>query len=228
MIKYINLLKISPLIFGLIFLSGCATNPPSKTHNNLCHIYDFDDDWQDAARDSAKKWGTPEYILMAFVHQESRFVHNAQPPRPYFLGFIPLPRKSSAYGYPQAQDPAWYDYKKAGGSRFASRSDIEDSLDFIGWYNYQSYKRNGISRHDAFNLYLAYHEGNGGFSRQTYKKKPWLIKVARKVERKAASYKKQLKNCGKYNRLKATPTKSKTSKPKPSKNNNCNAPWPFC
>ena len=53
----------------------------------------------------------------------------------------------------------------------------------------------GISRSDTYNQYLAYHEGQGGFKRKSYNKKPWLIKVAKKVERRANDYKAQLVRC---------------------------------
>lgn len=185
------------LLLGLLvmFLAGCSSNPPSSTHSNICKIYKYDDDWKDAARASEKRWGIPSYILMAFVHQESRFKHDAQPARPYFLGFIPLPRSSSAYGYAQAQDPAWYDYQKATGRWSARRSDIDDALDFIGWYNYTSHKQLGLSKTDTYSLYLAYHEGRGGFKRKTYNKKPWLKKVASKVTKRAKIYRSQLRKC---------------------------------
>lgn len=213
---------LSVLLLSL--LSGCSGNPPKETHDNICAIYDYDDDWEDAAKDAAEEWGIPEYILMAFVHQESRFKSDAQPARPYFLGIIPLPRSSSAYGYSQAQDPAWYDYQKATGNWSARRSNIEDAVDFIGWYNYQSYKRNGISRRDAYNLYLAYHEGHGGYKRKTYRNKSWLKKVASKVKKRAQKYKNQLKKCGKYQAPKPRPSAPKKSSPEGT----CNAPWPFC
>lgn len=183
------------LLTLLALLAGCSSNPPQKTHNNLCSIYNHDDDWYYAAKKSEKRWGVPSYVLMAFVHQESRFTHDAQPPRPYFLGLIPLPRSSSAYGFAQAQDPAWYDYQKATGRWGARRTNVDDSLDFIGWYNYQSHKRLGISRKDPYNLYLAYHEGQGGYSRRTYEKKPWLKKVAQKVNDRARVYRSQAQRC---------------------------------
>ncbi len=185
------------LIASLTLLSGCSTTPPPKhTYDNLCSIYYHDTDWKYAARKSYKKWGTPPYVLMAFVHQESRFKPNASPKRDYALGFIPLAKKSSAYGYSQAKDGTWHDYMKATGNWGASRSDIEDSLDFIGWYNHQSYKRLKISRKDTFKLYLAYHEGHTGYKRRNYLKKDWLIKVAKKVSNRARMYRKQYKTCG--------------------------------
>lgn len=196
------------LSLAILQLSACSSNPPKETHKNVCSIYNYDDDWHDAAQDAYKRWGTPPYVLMAFVHQESRFKHNALPPREYALGFLPLPRKSSAYGYAQAQDPAWYDYQKATGNWRARRTNIADALDFIGWYNYRSHQRLGLSRKDTYSLYLAYHEGQGGFERKTYNSKPWLKKVAKKVRRRANLYRTQYESC-----------KSQFQ---------CKGFWPFC
>ena len=184
------------LIGSLVILGGCSsTPPPKKTYDNICSIFQHDPDWREAAQKSQKRWGTPPYVLMAMVHQESRFKPDAQPDRPYALGFIPLLRSSSAYGYSQAQDGTWNDYKKATNRWSPSRSDIEDALDFMGWYNYQSHKRLKISRKDSYKLYLAYHEGQGGYSRRTYLKKPWLLKVAKKVSKRSRLYKKQYQRC---------------------------------
>jgi len=216
-----NMRLLFLLLFSFALITGCSTNPPKETHNNICDIYDHDDDWKDAAHKSAKKWGTPEYILMAFVHQESRFKHDAQPSREYALGFIPLPRSSSAYGYAQAQNPAWHDYQKATKNRSARRTNIYDAMDFIGWYNYQSYKRNRISRKDTYNLYLAYHEGHGGYSRKTYRNKQWLLDVAKKVSKRSQRYKRQLWSCGSKSKTKPAGTQKQKSK-------GCNAPWPYC
>lgn len=167
---------------------GIAKTPPERIHNNICKIYQYDKKWEDAAKKSAKRWGTPENILMAMVHQESRFVYNA---KPQYRGSS----TSSAYGYSQAQKGTWKEYQKKAKRHSAIRTNIYDAFDFIGWYNHNSYKRNRISKKDAQNLYLAYHEGNGGFSRKTYKNKPWLIKVSKKVKNLAATYQRQLRSC---------------------------------
>jgi hypothetical protein len=50
------------------------------------------------------------------MHQESRFVADAKPPRPWLFGIIPWFRNSSAYGYPQAQDSTWDWYLREAGS----------------------------------------------------------------------------------------------------------------
>ncbi|BCN94221.1 hypothetical protein THMIRHAM_20060 [Thiomicrorhabdus immobilis] len=193
LLKRLLILSLSAL---MLIMAGCSSTPPPKqTYDNLCSIYGHDSDWQEAAHKAYKKWGTPPYVAMALIHQESRFKPDAQPAREYALGMIPLPRSSSAYGYSQAKDGTWHDYMKATGNWGASRSDIEDSLDFIGWYNYQSYKRLKISRKDTYKLYLAYHEGQGGYSRRSYLKKDWLLAVAKKVSNRARMYKKQYSRC---------------------------------
>lgn len=190
------LIKILALMTAFSLITGCATKPPpASAHNNICQIIEHDRNWYIAAKKSEEKWGTPVATIKAFVHQESRFVHNARPPRTYALGFIPLPRKSSAYGYAQAQDPAWHDYQKATGNFRARRNNVHDALDFIGWYNSVSNQRNGIALNDPYNLYLAYHEGHGGYRRKTYNQKPWLLGVAKKVERQSRLYDQQLRTC---------------------------------
>ena len=53
----------------------------------------------------------------------------------------------------------------------------------------------GISKWDAYNQYLAYHEGHGGYKRKTFRNKDWLVKVAKKVDQRARDYGAQLKRC---------------------------------
>ena len=65
----------------------------------------------------------------------------------------------------------------------------------MGWYIAKSAKMCGLSKWNAYGQYLAYHEGQGGYNRGTWKKKGWLINVARKVERNAGTYASQLQEC---------------------------------
>ena len=183
------------VLFGCTcFIAGCATSPPSNL-NNACHIFEEKDDWYDSASDSYKKWGVPVHVQLAIIHQESRFKHDAKPPRRRLLGVVPWARPSSAYGYGQIKDSTWDWYVDKTGNSWADRDDFDDVTDFIGWYGQVSHRSLGISKWDAYNQYLAYHEGHGGFKRKTYKKKPWLTKVARKVERNAKRYHSQLSTC---------------------------------
>ncbi|MFT6031210.1 MAG: hypothetical protein ACI8O8_002960 [Oleiphilaceae bacterium] len=178
----------------LSVLTSCATYRPSNL-NNVCDIFLGENDWYKAARNAQSDWGTPIFVMMAIMHQESRFVDDAQPNRDWFLGFIPLPRKSSAYGYAQAQDPVWGEYLKQSDNSGADRDEFDDAIDFIGWYTDGSQKRLKLSKWDAYGQYLAYHEGRGGYERRTYNSKPWLKKVANKVKVLASKYNKQLKTC---------------------------------
>ncbi len=54
---------------------------------------------------------------------------------------------------------------------------------------------NGVAMHDAYNQYLAYHEGKAGFARGSYRSKSWLPAVARDVEAWAVVYDQQLRSC---------------------------------
>ncbi|KZX53319.1 hypothetical protein A3709_09275 [Halioglobus sp. HI00S01] len=187
------MIRIVALVL-LLILSGCATSPPSN-QNNLCEIFREKKGWYDDAADARKEWGSPISVMMAIMYQESRFVAKAKPPRKKIFGFIPGPRPSDAYGYSQAKKSTWKDYKRSSGNYGADRDDFADAIDFIGWYNHQSNRRNGISKSDPYRLYLAYHEGHGGYSRGSYRSKDWLQSVARKVQKKTDTYGAQLRSC---------------------------------
>lgn len=177
-----------------VALVGCASSPP-KHQENICHIFDEKKGWYKDAKKASKRWGVPIATNMAFIYQESRFVPKAKPPRKKYLGFIPGPRKSSSYGYSQAKDETWAWYKKKSGHWGADRDDFDDAIDFVAWYNSISVKKNRIAANDSYRLYLAYHEGHGGYSRGTYKSKKWLLDVAKKVDRRAKTYHAQLRKC---------------------------------
>ena len=182
------------LLACLFSLAACASGPP-KNVDNACAIFKEKDDWYEYANDSFEKWGVPVHVQMAMMWQESRFRAAAKTPRDWILGFIPYGRVSTAYGYAQVKDGTWDWYIERTGNWGADRDDFEDATDFIGWYGTYSHKTLGISKWDAYNQYLAYHEGHGGWKRKTYNKKPWLIKVSKKVKRKAAIYDAQLRRC---------------------------------
>ena len=145
---------------------------------------------------SEKRWKVPPYVLMSFVYQESSFQSDARPEREKLLGFIPWFRPSTAVGYSQALVNTWEDYKDETGNTRASRKDFADSADFIGWYASKGYYQ-GFERTDARSLYLAYHEGYGGFKKKTYRKKQWLIKVSDRVQARSTKYQKQYWGCEK-------------------------------
>ena len=181
-------------LLASLLLGGCATSPPSDV-NNICSIFREKDDWYDDAADSRDRWGSSIATMMAIMYQESRFRAKAKPPRKKILWVIPGPRPSNSYGYTQALKETWAVYKRDAGNYGADRDDFADSIDFVGWYNHQSYRRSGIKKTDTYHLYLAYHEGWGGFNRRTFKNKQWLKDVAKKVSRQASRYSTQLQGC---------------------------------
>jgi len=181
-------------IATLVLVAGCAGSPP-KQIKNACAIFDEKNGWYKHANKSSKKWNIPLEVNMAIMHQESRFRSKAKPPRTKILWIFPGPRKSNAYGFAQAKKETWQWYKKSSGHRGADRDDFDDAFDFIAWYNNESVRRLGLSRNDTYSLYLAYHEGHGGFERKTYANKSWLLGVAGKVSQLASSYRAQLEQC---------------------------------
>lgn len=129
------------------------------------------------------------------MYKESSFVADAKPPRTTCFFIFPGPRLSSAFGYAQAIDSTWSDFQKSTKNSWADRDDFKDAISFIGWYCNLSRIRCNISKNDAFNLYLAYHEGHQGFNRGNYIKKARVKKAARAVRSQAARYKSQYNSC---------------------------------
>jgi len=189
-------MKKSLIMIGVLagLLTGCSTTPPANI-NNSCAIFKEKSGWYKAMRSVQKRYGTPIHVQLAIIKQESSFKHDAKTERSHILWVIPWGRKSSAYGYAQVKDGTWDWYKSKTGNSGADRDDFGDAVDFIGWYTSVSQKTLGISKWDAENQYLAYHEGHGGYKRRTYTKKKWLMEVARKVKRTSLEYAAQLKKC---------------------------------
>lgn len=180
-----------------VFITACGGRnfaPPSDLEN-ACAIADERPTYHRAMQKAEREWGVPVAIQMATIHQESKFVGNARTPHQYALGIIPMGRQSSAFGYAQALDGTWEDYKRATGNRNARRDDIYDATDFMGWYMTQTNARHGVPLSDARNQYLAYHEGQTGYARASYRQKPWLMNVAENVASRADLYHAQLISC---------------------------------
>lgn len=183
------------LMLGLLAtLSACATAQP-RDASNVCSIFTEKRGWHKAAVNAQEKWGTSMHIPMAFMYQESTFRAKAKPPRRKLLGFIPWRRLSSAYGYAQAIDGTWNQYLRSTGDYWRVRHDFADATDFIHWYIATLSRQNGISKADAYNLYLSYHEGPAGYARKSYAKKPWLMKVATGVQIRSQTYATQYAQC---------------------------------
>ncbi len=182
----------------LVMVAGCGGGVDRSTPRNLddaCSIVKQKPKYLRAFRKTERRWGVPVSVQMATIYHESKFVPDARTPLRFVLGVIPMGRQSSAYGYSQALDATWKEYKQETGNRRAKRDDISDASDFIGWYMTGTEERVGVSRRDARNQYLAYHEGRTGYSRGSHNAKPWLLAYADRVAALERTYDEQLRRC---------------------------------
>ncbi|MCL6284623.1 lytic transglycosylase [Ruegeria sp. 2012CJ41-6] len=187
---------LSALMLALLLAScGGGSSTPPRNLDNACSIAKQRPEYMKAFRKTERKWGVPVHVQMATIYQESRYKSNARTPHKYALGVIPMGRQSSAFGYSQALDGTWDEYKRETRKRSAKRNRMRDASDFIGWYMNKSLSRNGIPLHDTRNQYLAYHEGHTGFARGSYNSKSWLLRVANKVDARGEMYRQQLAFC---------------------------------
>lgn len=184
----------SALAALMLFVAACAHLPPRQL-DDLCGLFAEKPEWRAAAERARERWGVTPSISMAILHQESRFRAKARPGWRKAFGVIPVGPASSAYGYGQVQDAAWSDYRDHTGNRHAKRDDFADVIDFVGFYSDLLARAAGIAKHDAFHLYLGYHEGPRGYQRRSFDQKPWLFGVARKVSERAAQYERQAAAC---------------------------------
>ena len=182
----------------MLLVSACGSSQYSAPRNldDACSIVSQRPKYLKAMENTQSKWGIPVAVQMATIYQESKFIGNARTPFRYVIGVIPMGRQSSAYGYSQALDATWDEYRADTGRRSAKRDNIKDATDFMGWYMHHSTERLGISKADARSQYLAYHEGRTGYARGSYNRKPWLVRISGEVAARANTYHAQLISCG--------------------------------
>ena len=180
---------------GCVLLAVACANLPPRELDDLCEIFAEKREWQGAALRAEERWGAPLPVLMAVLHQESRFRARARPGWRTLLGVIPLGPASSAYGYGQVKVGTWDDYRRLARRPDARRDRFEDAIDFVGWYADVIERSAGVAKSDPFHLYLAYHEGPTGFERRSFDAKPWLLGVAQKVKERADLYGRQRAQC---------------------------------
>ncbi len=188
-----NTFLLGVLLCATLFLTACAPKPP-KNQNDICEIFREYPGWFWAAQASQSRWGIPISVQMAIMYQESHFQGNAKPARKKVLWVVPWSRPSTAYGYSQALDGTWNEYTTEIGKE-GFRSDFDTAIDFLGWYCHRAHLRAGIPVNNAYALYLAYHEGIGGYTRGVYKNQAWLITIAKRVQHQSDVYHKQILQC---------------------------------
>jgi hypothetical protein len=182
-------------LVGTVASVVLGSSEPPRDPEDVCAVFREKPRWHDAARASAQRWGVSEGALLAIVFQESSFRAHARPARTLWLGILPGFRLSSAYGFGQILDATWQEYLDSGVRPGARRNRMTDVLDFIGWYGMRIEQVTGVPRTSVRDLYLAYHEGPGGYVRGDWKGKPRLIRIARRVEARARRYDSQYAGC---------------------------------
>lgn len=195
-------IRIWPAMAVALVLSACTggggggprDNPVSNVFD-ICRMYAENPHWAEAATEAERRWGVPQEVKMAIIWRESAFRAEARPPYRKVLGVPTGERLSSAYGFPQAIDGTWAWYLSDANADEAARNRFEDAIDFVGWYVNKTIDLNGIAPTDAYNQYLAYHEGHAGYRSGRWRSKAWLRKAARDVALQAERYRAQLGRC---------------------------------
>ena len=185
--------KTNFYLLVLLFVTACSSIP--KNTQNSCAIFEERYLWYKHAKASYKKWGVPIYVQLAFIKKESDFNWLAKPPRVKLFKIIPFKRPSSSFGYSQAVEKTWQQYKRETGKKLATRARFKDSVDFIGWYVNKTTALLKIPKNDAYRQYLAYYKGWGDY--KNYSKDKKAIIYARSVKETASKYRKQLMLCRK-------------------------------
>ena len=191
MIHFKNFRKL--LIFLMLFFTACSSIP--KNVQNSCAIFEERYLWYKHTKASYEKWGVPIHIQLAFIKKESNFNWLAKPPRVKVFKVITFKRQSSSFGYSQAIDKTFQQYKRETGKKFATRANFKYSVDFIGWYVNKTTTLLKIPKNDAYRQYLAYYKGWGDY--KNYSKDKKAIIYAKSVKDSANKYRKQLTLCKK-------------------------------
>lgn len=190
--------KLSLALVALAVLVSCGdpNGPAPKNQDDACAVLSQRPGWRSSLEATERQWGVPMSVQMAILWKESSFRAYARPYKeePGSMGGGGETR-SSAYGFPQALNGTWEWYQEETGRWSARRDHFSDATDFVGWYANESKRRSGISLGDAYNQYLAYHQGHGGFNKGSYRSKSWLLQVARQVKNREAQYRSQLPYC---------------------------------
>jgi Uncharacterized protein conserved in bacteria len=107
------------LLISIILLTSCSSIP--KNTQNSCAIFEERYLWYKHAKASYERWGAPIHLQLAFIKKESDFNWLAKPPRRKLFKIIPFKRPSSSFGYSQAVEGTWKQYKQETKNPLATR-----------------------------------------------------------------------------------------------------------
>ena len=100
------------VLFLLVSACGSSNFSAPRNLDDACSITSQRPTYLKAMQVTQRRWGVPVPVQMATIHQESKFIGNARTPYRFVLGVIPMGRQSSAYGYAQALDATWDEYRQ--------------------------------------------------------------------------------------------------------------------
>ena len=157
-------------------------NSTKSKSSGICTLLKQHPAWLQAVQDTEKKWGVPAEVQLAIIKTESNFDANAKN------------SQSTATGFAQVLNKSWEAYLDAN-NKHDSRNDFHAAIDYIGWYADQVRRYADINPTNAYKLYLAYHEGIGGYHHLANHPKPEVFKIAQNVKQTAEMYAQQMVSC---------------------------------
>ncbi len=193
------------ILMGCTALGRGGSTPPSNI-NDACEILKDKGSWRKPLQRTEAEWGVPASLVLAIIHQESRFRAIIRPPKKHRF----TPKKvSSSRGYTQAIDATWDAYEKERRNKLTrllkTRAQFGSSADFVGWYIHGAARSCSqlTSPYDAKLAYFLYHNGAGACSRFFQPREKGsrdynVAVIADKVQARARLYQTQLSGCQKY------------------------------
>ena len=135
------------LIAFVAILTACGHDKPPTTVADACRMQSERPQWFAAMRKTEAKYGVPVSVQLATIARELSFVADARPTRRIGSGFFSreVPR-SSAYGYAQALDGTWDDYR---ARHRAARRRPRRLLRLLGLHRLVHERRHAGERHAA-------------------------------------------------------------------------------
>ena len=174
--------------------AGCTPSVPDR-QQDLCAVFHQHPDWFDYAREAEDTWDVPIHILMAFVHHESRLSERcAAAPQVRSLGHPMGPRLVRQGVRPGAGPGLGGLHERArfllaqplGHGRRPRLHRLVQPRDVARAGDRQDRRAQPLSRLSR---------GPHGYRRGSYKAKPALQRIARRVAETASSYEAQLERC---------------------------------
>jgi len=105
--------SLAVLVLAMVLSGAVDTASAASSLDNACKLLSERVGWFTIADDASKKWKVPVPVLLAVMYHESRFKADASP------------KTTTAFGYAQALDGTWEQYKTATSASSARRTSIE-------------------------------------------------------------------------------------------------------